>query len=153
MKHMKRHFNWSNSIHLAKNFSLRERFNMMITVVTCFFTKMLQGDKAVLQLVRGLAVGQAMIMKERCGIVGGEVRQGCKFVTGYRNAAGEAESLNGEQLVKAKGKILDTVVGRQGKECNRIRDGNKIRAGNRIRAGNKIRAGNEIRAENRIAGV
>ena len=83
----------------------------------------------------------------------GEVRQGCKFVTGYRNAAGAAESLNGEQLVKAKGKILDTVVGRRGKECNRIRDGNKIRAGNEIRAGNRIRAGNEIRAENRIAGV
>ena len=53
MKELKKYFSRKS------NFSLKERFNMMVTLLTCFFTGVLGENGKALQRVKGLECGQA----------------------------------------------------------------------------------------------
>lgn len=49
MKHLEKYFNWKI------NFCLKEFFNMVMTVMTCFFTKIINENENVVWPVKGLA--------------------------------------------------------------------------------------------------
>lgn len=119
MKELKKYFSRKS------NFSLKERFNMMVTLLTCFFTGVLGENGKVLQRVKGLECGQAGTIRGWLAALTGW------RVSGYRvgEVAGKImpgrflqRNVMGKMHVQGDGQALVDGAGMRGKRGNRIRD-------------------------------
>ena len=119
MKELKKYFS------RKCNFSLKERFNMMVTLLTCFFTGVLGENGKALQRVKGLECGQAGIIRGWLAALTGW------RVSGYRigGVAGKImpgrflqRNVMGKMHVQGDGQAPVDGVGMRGKRGNRIRD-------------------------------
>ena len=119
MKELKKYFSRKS------NFSLKERFNMMVTLLTCFFTGVLGENGKALQRVKGLECGQAGIIRGWLAALTGW------RVSGYRigGVAGKImpgrflqRNVMGKMHVQGDGQAPVDGVGMRGKRGNRIRD-------------------------------
>ena len=119
MKELKKYFSRKS------NFSLKERFNMMVTLLTCFFTGVLGENGKALQRVKGLECGQAGIIRGWLAALTGW------RVSGYRIGGVAGKIMPGRFLqrnvmekmhVQGDGQAPVDGVGMRGKRGNRIRD-------------------------------
>ncbi len=119
MKELKKYFSRKS------NFSLKERFNMMVTLLTCFFTGVLGENGKALQRVKGLECGQAGTIRGWLAALTGWI------VSGYRIGEVAGKIMPGRFLqrnvmekmhVQGDGQALVDGVGMRGKRGNRIRD-------------------------------
>lgn len=123
MKHLKRYFSRENS------FSLKERFNMMMTMVTCFFTGVLRGmDKKEMAgkcASRGFLTGGTVRISEwLVALIGWRLSK-------YESAGGYGKHMPGRFSQKnvwsrmhvwADGQALVDRAGMRGRRGNQIRD-------------------------------
>ena len=119
MKELKKYFSRKS------NFSLKERFNMMVTLLTCFFTGVLGENGKALQRVKGLECGQAGTIRGWLAALTGWI------VSGYRIGEVAGKIMPGRFLqrnvmekmhVQGEGQALVDGAGMRGKRGNRIRD-------------------------------
>ena len=119
MKELKKYFSRKS------NFSLKERFNMMVTLLTCFFTGVLGENGKALQRVKGLECGQAGTIRGWLAALTGWI------VSGYRIGEVAGKIMPGRFLqrnvmkkmhVQGDGQALVDGAGMRGKRGNRIRD-------------------------------
>ena len=119
MKELKKYFS------IKSNFSLKERFNMMVTLLTCFFTGVLGENGKALQRVKGLECGQAGTIRGWLAALTGWI------VSGYRIGEVAGKIMPGRFLqrnvmkkmhVQGDGQALVDGAGMRGKRGNRIRD-------------------------------
>lgn len=119
MKELKKYFSRKS------NFSLKERFNMMVTLLTCFFTGVLGENGKALQRVKGLECGQAGTIRGWLAALTGWI------VSGYRIGEVAGKIMPGRFLqrnvmekmhVQGDGQALVDGSGMRGKRGNRIRD-------------------------------
>lgn len=119
MKVLKRYFNRESK------FSLKERFNMVMTVVTCFFMGVMHENEKVMQGIRELISRQAVNVNEWLSAVAG-------WKLGVHRAYGVYEKgmvgrwflgrLQKRFDVADRGQALVERAGMRGKRGNRIRD-------------------------------
>lgn len=125
MKELKKYFSRKS------NFSLKERFNMMVTLLTCFFTGVLGENGKALQRVKGLECGQAgtirgwlaaltgwIVSGYRIGEVAGKIMSGRFIMPGRFLQRNVMEKMH----VQGDGQALVDGAGMRGKRGNRIRD-------------------------------
>lgn len=119
MKELKKYFSRKS------NFSLKERFNMMVTLLTCFFTGVLGENGKALQRVKGLECGQAGTIRGWLAALTGWI------VSGYRIGEVAGKIMPGRFLqrnvmekmhVQGDRQALVDGAGMRGKRGNRIRD-------------------------------
>ena len=119
MKELKKYFSRKS------NFSLKERFNMMVTLLTCFFTGVLGENGKALQRVKGLECGQAGTIRGWLAALTGWI------VSGYKIGEVAGKIMPGRFLqrnvmekmhVQGDGQALVDGAGMRGKRGNRIRD-------------------------------
>ena len=119
MKLLKRYFNRENK------FSLKERFNMVMTVVTCFFMGVMRENERAMHGIKELIGGQAVRMNGWLSVV-----TGCGL--GMHEAYGKYEKgmvgrfFQGKLLERkdgaVRGQALVERAGMRGRRENRIRD-------------------------------
>ena len=125
MKELKKYFSRKS------NFSLKERFNMMVTLLTCFFTGVLGENGKALQRVKGLECGQAgtirgwlaaltgwIVSGYRIGEVAGKIMPRRFIMPGRFLQRNVMEKMH----VQGDGQALVDGAGMRGKRGNRIRD-------------------------------
>lgn len=119
MKELKKYFSRKS------NFSLKERFNMMVTLLTCFFTGVLGENGKALQRIKGLECGQAGTIRGWLAALTGWI------VSGYRIGEVAGKIMPGRFLqrnvmekmhVQGDRQALVDGAGMRGKRGNRIRD-------------------------------
>ena len=119
MKHLKRYFSRENG------FSLKECFNMVMTVMTCFFTEMMGKNGKVMQGVKGLVDRQNVSMREWMAVM-----IGWRLST-YEVAGGHGKHMPGRFFqknmqdrmhVRTNGQAVVEWEGMRGRRGNRIRD-------------------------------
>lgn len=119
MRLLKKYFNRENK------FSLKERFNMVMTVVTCFFMGVMRENGWGMQGIKKLVGGQAVRMKGWLGVVTGwELglhKAYGKYEKGMVGRFWEGKLLERKDVVKC-GQALAERAGMRGRRGNRIRD-------------------------------
>ena len=119
MKLLKRYFNRENK------FSLKERFNMVMTVVTCFFMGVMRENEKVMQGIKELIGGQAVGMNGwLSAVTGWELGMHRAYGMYEKGFAGSifGEKLRSRMDVASGGHALVERAGMRGRRGNRIRD-------------------------------
>ena len=108
MRLLKKYFNRENK------FSLKERFNMVMTVVTCFFMGVMSENGRGMQGIKGLIDGIGGLAVRMNGWL--------SVVTGWELGAHEAYEIYEKGIVVKRGQALVERAGLRGRRGNRIRD-------------------------------
>ena len=114
MRLLKKYFNRENK------FSLKERFNMVMTVVTCFFMGVMSENGRGMQGIKGLIDGIGGLAVRMNGWLGAHKAYEI-YEKGIVGRFFQGKMLEGIDVVK-RGQALVERAGLRGRRGNRIRD-------------------------------